>query len=114
MRRSVLALLLTSQAAAWRPGVSLVHRQLQPFFRRACTSCAEGEVGGDSDEAERIAREAQRRLEGMSFDQRRAAEHSLFEMDEGALLAARQGWTLIFNPGSDNEGIYSRRMGNTG
>ena len=52
----------------------------------------------------------QRRL-AENFDARRAAEHARFVTDEAELLAIGSVWALLFNSGSGNEGIYSRRMG---
>jgi len=37
-------------------------------------------------------------------------EHSKFETNEEALLDARTAYALLFNVGSGNEGIYSRRL----
>ena len=39
-----------------------------------------------------------------------AAERARFETDEEALLAVGTCWALLFNAGSGNEGIYSRRL----
>ena len=43
-------------------------------------------------------------------DAARAAEHALFETDEEALRSVGKAWALLFNPGGDSEGIYSRRL----
>ena len=39
-----------------------------------------------------------------------AAERARFLTDEDALLELGSCWALLFNAGSGNEGIYSRRM----
>ena len=46
--------------------------------------------------------------------ERRAEEHANIETDPQALLDAGHVWALLFNPGSNEEGIYSRRLGHTG
>ena len=45
-----------------------------------------------------------------AFDHAREVEHSKFETNEEALLDARTAYALLFNVGSGNEGIYSRRL----
>lgn len=45
---------------------------------------------------------------------RREAEQSNIVTEPDALLNAGTVWALLFNPGSDDEGIYSRRLGETG
>lgn len=45
---------------------------------------------------------------------RRAAERENIETSSDVLLDAGTVWALLFNPGSDDEGIYSRRLGSTG
>lgn len=48
--------------------------------------------------------------ESPEFMQLLAAEQNKFEMDEDAILALGSTYALLFNAGSGNEGIYSRRL----
>lgn len=45
-----------------------------------------------------------------AFEAARSIEHSKFVTDEEALKSARVAYALLFNVGSGNEGIYSRRL----
>jgi hypothetical protein len=45
-----------------------------------------------------------------AFEKARAIEHSKFVTDEEALRESRIAFALLFNVGSGNEGIYSRRL----
>ena len=45
-----------------------------------------------------------------AFEKARAIEHSKFVTDEEALRESRIAFALLFNVGSGDEGIYSRRL----
>lgn len=64
-------------------------------------------VGGNSEEEEQVDDDDERPTE---FMQLLAAERNKFEMDEEAILAIGSTYALLFNAGSGNEGIYSRRL----
>ena len=75
----------------------------------------EDDDGADVDEDALLAA-ASESLDGLAemLAERRAQEHGNIEMDPQALLDAGHVWALLFNPGSSEEGIYSRRLGNSG
>lgn len=56
--------------------------------------------------AARLARELKAAAESADWDG--------YEMDADELRARPSVWALLFNPGSENEGIYSRRIGEDG
>ena len=69
---------------------------------RECWACAA--ASGSDDELEQEA----------ALQRARDKEYGMFEIDEQVLLAAGTVWALLFNAGSGNEGIYSRRLPDVG
>ena len=91
--------------SSWLPAVPGLRSA--PLARVDPRSLVLSVSGNATEEDEELGR---RRL-AEDFDARRAAEHALFVTDEDELLAIGSVWALLFNSGSGNEGIYSRRMG---
>lgn len=74
-------------------------RAVLPCYRaRSATPLLNG--GDDALDGDYLAAQASRRL----------IENTVFETDEGYILSMAAAWTLLFNAGTDNEGIYSRHL----
>lgn len=89
------------------------HRSRLPY---ASTASPEPEQEPEQDDvAAADFDEAVNKLSDMLASRRASTDdHADIETNPQALLDAGHVWALLFNPGSEEEGIYSRRLGHTG